>query len=55
MINGAHSIIYSKRPVADRTFLRDVLGFPNVDAGDQPARATTAPAKSQSRKRSTRR
>lgn len=34
MIIGAHSIIYSKRPVADRTFLRDVLGFPSVDAGD---------------------
>ena len=34
MIIGAHSIIYSKRAVADRTFLRDVLGFPNVDAGD---------------------
>ncbi len=34
MIIGAHSIIYSKRPVADRAFLRDVLNFPNVDAGD---------------------
>ena len=34
MIIGAHSIIYSKQPVADRSFLRDVLGFPNVDAGD---------------------
>ena len=34
MILGAHSIIYSRRPVADRTFLCDVLGFPSVDAGD---------------------
>ncbi len=34
MINGAHSIIYSKRPDADRSFLRDVLGLPHVDAGD---------------------
>ena len=34
MIIGAHSILYSKNPVADRAFLRDVLGFPSVDAGD---------------------
>jgi hypothetical protein len=34
MIIGAHSIIYSTRPEADRAFLRDVLNFPNVDAGD---------------------
>jgi hypothetical protein len=34
MIIGAHSIIYSKSPGADRNFLRDVLGLPNVDAGD---------------------
>src|SRR5436309_15911087 len=33
MIIGAHSIIYSKEPDADRAFLRDVLGFPNVDVG----------------------
>lgn len=33
MIVGAHSIIYSKKPDADRAFLRDVLGFPNVDVG----------------------
>jgi hypothetical protein len=25
MINGAHSILYSKDPEADRAFLRDVL------------------------------
>jgi hypothetical protein len=34
MITGAHSIIYSTNPEADRTFLRDVLKFPNVDVGD---------------------
>ena len=34
MIIGAHSIIYSKKPEADRAFLRDVLKFPSVDAGD---------------------
>ena len=33
MINGAHSVIYSTDPDADRTFLRDVLGLPNVDVG----------------------
>jgi hypothetical protein len=34
MIVGAHSIIYSKDPDADRTFLKDVIGFPNIDVGD---------------------
>lgn len=33
MIIGAHSIIYSRKPELDRTFLRDVLGLPHVDAG----------------------
>ena len=33
MIIGAHSIIYSKDSDADRAFLRDVLGLPNVDVG----------------------
>lgn len=33
MIIGAHSIIYSKNPEADRTFLRDVLGLNHVDVG----------------------
>ena len=32
-ITGAHSILYSTNPEADRAFLRDVLGFPHVDAG----------------------
>ena len=34
MIIGAHSIIYSKSPQADRDFLRDVLGLPHVDVGE---------------------
>lgn len=33
MINGAHFLLYSKNPDSDRAFLRDVLGFPSVDAG----------------------
>ncbi len=33
MINGAHFLLYSRNPGADRTFLRDVLGFDSVDAG----------------------
>ena len=33
MISGAHVIVYSKDATADRTFFRDVLGFPSVDAG----------------------
>ena len=33
MIVGAHSIIYSVDPEADRAFFRDVLKFPNVDVG----------------------
>ena len=34
MIIGAHSIIYSTNPSADRTFLRDVLKMPHVDVGE---------------------
>jgi hypothetical protein len=34
MIIGAHSIIYSRKPDADRAFLCDVLKLPSVDAGD---------------------
>jgi len=34
MIVGAHAILYSRDAEADRGFLRDVLGFPSVDAGD---------------------
>jgi len=34
MITGMHAIIYSTDPDADRAFLRDVLNFPHVDAGE---------------------
>jgi hypothetical protein len=34
MIIGAHSILYSKNPEADREFLRDVLELPHVDVGE---------------------
>src|SRR5262245_38636565 len=33
-ITGAHTVIYSTDAEADRGFLRDVLGFKHVDAGD---------------------
>jgi hypothetical protein len=33
-IAGAHMIVYSANPDADRAFLRDVLGFPHVDVGE---------------------
>jgi len=33
LIFGAHMILYSKDAEADRAFVRDVLGFPSVDAG----------------------
>jgi catechol 2,3-dioxygenase-like lactoylglutathione lyase family enzyme len=32
-VSGAHVIVYSRDPDADREFLRDVLGYPHVDAG----------------------
>ena len=35
MINGAHVVVYSKNPEADRAFFRDVLKFPFVDAGNE--------------------
>jgi len=34
MISGAHVVVYSADAEADRAFLRDVLGLPNVDVGD---------------------
>jgi len=34
MITGAHCILYSSDPEADRLFLRDVLHLSHVDAGD---------------------
>ena len=33
MIYGAHIILFSSDPDADRAFLADVLGFEHVDAG----------------------
>jgi len=33
MVFGAHVILYSTDAAADRAFLRDILGFPSVDAG----------------------
>jgi hypothetical protein len=33
MINGAHVIVYSEDPDADRAFLREVFEYPYVDAG----------------------
>lgn len=33
MITGAHVVLYSKDPEADRAFFRDVLKFRSVDAG----------------------
>src|ERR1700710_1832077 len=32
-ITGAHTILYASDADAARTFFRDVLGFPHVDAG----------------------
>jgi len=34
MITGAHAIIYSANPEADRAFFRDVLDMANVDVGE---------------------
>lgn len=33
-ITGAHMLLYSSEPEALRTVIRDVFGFPSVDAGD---------------------
>ena len=32
-LSGAHVIVYSKDAEADRSFFRDVLRYPHVDAG----------------------
>jgi hypothetical protein len=34
MITGAHVLLYSEDPEADRAFFRDILNFHSVDAGD---------------------
>lgn len=33
MITGAHSILYSNQPKADREFLKNIMGLPHVDVG----------------------
>lgn len=33
MIIGAHFLLHSRDPEADRSFFRDILGFPAVDVG----------------------
>jgi catechol 2,3-dioxygenase-like lactoylglutathione lyase family enzyme len=33
VISGIHVLLYSTDAAADRAFLRDVLGWPSVDAG----------------------
>jgi len=35
MITGAHAIIYSQQAEDVRAFLRDILGFDSVDAGER--------------------
>lgn len=44
MINGLHSIIYSEDADATRAFLRDVLGWPYVDAHEGWLIFKTAPS-----------
>ena len=34
MFMGAHVLLYSEKAEADRAFLKDVLNFPHVDAGE---------------------
>ena len=33
MISGAHTIVYSRKPEADRAFFKKVLRLPSVDVG----------------------
>ena len=56
MITGAHILLYSDKPEADRAFFRDVLGFRAVDAGEgwlifalPPAEAALHPASGNNR------
>ena len=55
MLIGAHVLLYSEDPDADRAFFRDVLDFPHVDAGHgwlifklPPAEAALHPIDSES-------
>jgi hypothetical protein len=34
MLTGAHAVIYSSNPEADRAFFRDVLKLRNIDVGN---------------------
>ncbi len=34
MINGAHAIVYSRDPEADRAFFNEFFGLPHIDAGE---------------------
>ena len=56
MIFGAHIIVYSRDAEADRAFVRDVLGFPAIDAGNgwlifalPPSEAAVHPAEEHGR------
>ena len=56
MIIGAHSIVFSKDPKADRRFFLDVLKLPHADVGDgwlifglPPAEVAVHPADENSR------
>ena len=33
MLTGAHAMIFTEKPEADRAFLRDVLELPHIDSG----------------------
>jgi hypothetical protein len=59
MLIGAHILVYSENPEADRAFFRDVLGFPHVDVGHgwlifklPPAEAAFHPTDSADREQS---
>ena len=56
MLTGAHAILYSANPEADRAFLRDVLKLEHVDVGGgwlifalPPAEVAVHPAKQNDR------
>jgi hypothetical protein len=51
MFSGAHVILYSQDADADRAFLKDVLGFLHVEAGDGRLIFKLPPAESPSTRR----